>query len=184
MKTILVPIDYSDNSQNILGYALQIARTASADVIVLHAFYPVMSAPTAYNAADVVLAMEEGKRRELAQFADKSRQVIAHTYCLQASLLTDAGTDRKISDFDGVSITCIARMGNPDEQIKEAISKYKPDLVVMGMQEGEALSQALLGSTTISVMQESLVPVLAVPKNVTFKGLKSVLFAADLHRVP
>lgn len=184
MKTILVPIDYSDESQNILAYALELARTISADVIVFHAFFPIMSPPASYNAADVVLALEGGKRRELEQFTHKVKEVVAHTYCLHTSLVTDTATDRRISDFDGVHISCIAKMGGPYEAIKEAIRKYNADLVVMGMQEGEALSQALLGSTTISMMQDSPIPILALPKGATFKGLRSVLFAADLHKLP
>lgn len=184
MKTILVPIDYSDNSQNILAYALETARVASADVIVFHVFFPIMSPPAAHDATDVVLALEEKKTRELEQFADRAKQVVAQIYCLQTSLITDACTGRKVSDFDGVNLSCIARMGVPHDQIHEAIRKYKADLVVMGMQEGEALSQAVLGSTTISVIQESNVPVLAVPKGIPYRGFKSVVFAADLHKLP
>lgn len=183
MRTILVPIDYSDNSLSILTYALEIARVAGMDVIAFHAFFPIMSPPAAYDAADVVLALEEGKTRELESFAENARQLAAQAYALQASLITGSGTDRTISDFDGIKISCITRMGGAFEQIIRAIRLYKADLVVMGMQEGEALSQALLGSTTISVMQESNVPVLAVPKGAVFNGFRSVLFAADLHHL-
>ncbi|WP_161888369.1 universal stress protein [Pontibacter russatus] len=183
MKTILVPIDYSDNSLNILTYALEIARVAGMDVIAFHAFFPIVSPPAAYDAADVVMALEEGKAKELESFAEDARQLAAQAYASQSSTITGTGTDRTIPDFNGIKISCVTRMGGAFEQIMRAIRLYKADLVVMGMQEGEALSQALLGSTTISVMQESNVPVLAVPKGAIYKGFGSVLFAADLHHV-
>ena len=40
-KRILVPVDFSPPSENALDYAIELARTASAEVIVLHA-YPVV----------------------------------------------------------------------------------------------------------------------------------------------
>ncbi|MFD1188628.1 universal stress protein [Pontibacter rugosus] len=173
MKKILVPIDYSENSQNVFAHALGIAQVAGADIVLLHAFFPVISPPAAYNVTSVTRALEEGKQHELEEFAANAKENIINQLSLEEA-----------TNLNQVNITCITKMGGSFEQVMHAIKTYKADLVVMGMQVGEAVSQALIGSTTISVIEESSVPVLAVPKGITYKRVTSVVFAAALHKLP
>ncbi|MHC2993476.1 hypothetical protein OB13_18555 [Pontibacter sp. HJ8] len=174
MKTILVPIDYSDNSQNALSYALETARMTGSEIILFHAFFPVTSPPAAYDVADVVLALEEARKIELAAFARTTRQELAGK----------ANIPNGTTGYDKISIRSVAKMGTAFELILKALEEYQVDLVIMGMQGGGYISQAVLGSTTISVMQASLVPVLAIPKGVTFTPFKSVVFAVNLSKLP
>jgi len=174
MNTILVPIDYSENSKNALSYALEIARFTGSEIILYHVFYPVVSPPAAYDVADVVQAMEEARTRELAAFASRTVQKLAES----------SGRTNGTAGYDGVSIRSVASMGSAYEMILKAIDKYKVDLVIMGMQGGGAISQAILGSTTISVMQASLVPVLAIPKGIPYSPIKSIVFAVNLKKLP
>ncbi|NEM97532.1 universal stress protein [Pontibacter burrus] len=170
MKKILVAVDYSENAQNALNYAFEIARIAGAELYLIHAFYPIMSPPAAHSAADVTQALEEGKGRSLLEFAEQTRQ----------NLTIESG---EAGRFSGVTIKAFAKMGGSYEKILEAIDRYTIDLVVMGMQGGEAVSQALLGSTTISVMQKSRVPVLAVPSGLTFNQFATIVFAINLSKI-
>ncbi|WP_181163621.1 universal stress protein [Pontibacter mangrovi] len=171
MKTILVPVDYSGNSRSALSCALDLAKTSGADVILFHAFYPIMSPPATFNVTDVIQALEEGKARSLMEFGEEIRKEVA-------------AASGEAAAFRNIRLQASASMGGSYEKILEAIDKYKPDLVVMGMQGGEAVSQALLGSTTISVMQESPVPILAVPRNAKPGPFTSVVFAANLSKLP
>lgn len=171
MKTILVPIDYSPNSKNALVYALEIARMTGAELILFHAFYPILTPPTSLNSTDVVLALEEGKAKSLEDFA----------LALRFELANVSG---EFEAFENVKMQAVARMGGSYEMILEAIKEYDADLVVMGMQGGGPLSQALLGSTTISVMQECKVPLLAVPESIPFRRFRNVLFAVNLRKMP
>ncbi|OKL40360.1 universal stress protein [Pontibacter flavimaris] len=171
MKSILVPIDYSNNSRNALTYALEIARVTGAEIILFHAFYPIMTPPASLDTTDVILALEEGKARSLKDFALATRTEIG-------------AADGLLEAYQSIPLRAAARMGGSYEMILEAIEKYKADLVVMGMQGGGPFSQALLGSTTISVMQESKVPILAVPENMPFRYFRKVLFATNLSKLP
>ncbi|WP_162052112.1 universal stress protein [Pontibacter pamirensis] len=81
-------------------------------------------------------------------------------------------------------VTYVAKMGPVNKQITKAAEASKVDLIVMGMQGGGALSQVLIGSTTVSVMRNSRIPVLGVPLGTKFYGFKSVVFAADLGKQP
>ncbi|WP_179222946.1 universal stress protein [Pontibacter ummariensis] len=176
MKAILVPVDYSDNARNAFSYGLEIAKVTGAEVILLHAFFPIMSPPASYDAADVVLAMETGKLKELQHFADISMKALSAT--------AEDCPGRAAKPYGSIKVSCVTKMGGSFDQIMEAIEAYHVDLVVMGMQGGNAISQAILGSTTISVMQESPVPVLAVPKGIQYKGFRSVAFATNLSKLP
>lgn len=170
MKKILVAVDYSENAQNALNYAFEIARIAGAELYLVHAFYPIMSPPAAHSATDVIQALEEGKGRSLLEFAEQTRK----------NLTIESG---EAGRFDAVAIKAFAKMGGSYEKILEAIDRYTIDLVVMGMQGGEAVSQALLGSTTISVMQKSRVPMLAVPGGITFNQFATIVFAINLSKL-
>ncbi len=170
MKKILVAIDYSENSRNALHYAFEIARLAGAGLTLIHAFYPVMSPPAAHSATDVIQALEEGKGRALLEFAEQNRK----------TLTTESG---EAGRFDAVPVKVIAKMGGSYEKILETIERHNIDLVVMGMQGGEAVSQALVGSTTISVMQKSRVPVLAVPEGIPFNQFATIVFAVNLSKL-
>lgn len=171
MKTILVPIDYSKNARNALAYGLEIARIADARLILFHAFYPIMTPPASLNVTDVIAALEEGKARSLEEYG-------------QANLNEIGSENGNLQAYKNMHLQAVARMGGSYEMILQAIDKYKADLVVMGMQGGGALSQALLGSNTISVMQESQVPILAVPENMPFRHFRNVVFAANLKKIP
>ncbi|MCX2740342.1 universal stress protein [Pontibacter anaerobius] len=171
MKTILVPIDYSDNSQNALAYALDIARITGAEIILFHAFYPIMTPPASINATDVILALEEGKARSLEDFG----------LAIRAEVGVAQG---QAETYNSIPMKSVARMGDSYEMIVEAIHKYNTDLVVMGMQGGGPINQTLLGSTTISVMQESPVPILSVPENIPFRHFSKVVFATNLSKIP
>ena len=170
MKRILVPVDYSENAQNALTSAFEIAHLAGAELILLHVFYPIMAPPAAHSAMDVIQSMEEGQARSLLDFVEQIRN----------SITIDSG---KAGSFSTVPVKVIAKMGGAYEKILETIERYNVDLVLMGMQGGEAVSQALVGSTTISVMQKSRVPVLAVPKGSTFNQFATIVFAINLRKL-
>ncbi|RDV14193.1 hypothetical protein DXT99_15485 [Pontibacter diazotrophicus] len=54
----------------------------------------------------------------------------------------------------------------------------------MGMRGTGAISQALLGSTTMAIIAQSKVPVMAVPAKREFNGLNTVVAAMDLTQLP
>jgi nucleotide-binding universal stress UspA family protein len=53
-------------------------------------------------------------------------------------------------------------------------------MIIMGTKGASGLSKYVLGSNTVSVMEASRIPVLAVPARAQFKNFKNVVYAADL----
>ncbi|GAB3540240.1 hypothetical protein GCM10027443_37890 [Pontibacter brevis] len=83
-----------------------------------------------------------------------------------------------------VPITCVCTYGLTTEEILKAIRVYEADLVVMGMRGTGAISQALVGTTTMAIIQHSDTPVLAVPAHRKFNGLQAVVAAINPSNLP
>lgn len=201
MKTILIPVDYSPNSKSALLYALKLAQKASLNVIVFHAFHPMVAPPAAYEIPSFIPDLEKEKVLELEQYVKGCKGDLPVDVVLNYTVVEEAAQGGNTiapekEGFHTVSVekvpreryvahvTCVAKVGNVYEKIMQVAEANKADLIVMGMQGGGALSQVLIGSTTLSVMRNSSVPVLGVPVSAKFYGLKSVVFASDLCRQP
>ncbi|QCR21401.1 universal stress protein [Pontibacter sp. SGAir0037] len=202
MKTLFVPTDFSQDATNALLYALDMAKATPAKMIVFHAFFPVMSPPAAYEIPSLIPELERGKALELEEYVKEVQQAVSSDVVLDyystggSYLAVDPSQQVSKSGYhtieeihepvslQAVNITCVAKMGAIFEQILSAATAYSADLVIMGMQGHDALSQALIGSTTLSVMRNSRIPVMGIPKGARFRGLRSVVFASDLSRQP
>ena len=59
----------------------------------------------------------------------------------------------------------------------------KADLVVMGITGKSGIEQKLIGSNTLKMMKRKVCPVLIIPAEASFKGVKTVLLASDMRDV-
>ena len=62
-------------------------------------------------------------------------------------------------------------------------SKNPANMVVMGSRGASALKKVRLGGTTVSVIDDCEVPVLAIPEKAVFKNLQKIVYASDLKNV-
>ena len=153
MKNILVPIDFSDASLNALSYAIEIAKKTQAAIKILHVCSP--------------------------PYADPSIDAISTSQFLQ-SILENANeqADKIITDYssDDVTISKMVVVGSLNSFInnEEAI-----DMIVMGTTGASDAINKYLGSNTLSVINHTKVPMIAVPKNIAFQ-VKRVLYATQL----
>ena len=58
------------------------------------------------------------------------------------------------------------------------------NLIIMGSRGASRLKRAVLGGTTVSVIDACYAPVLAIPEKAEFKNFKHVVYASDLKSVP
>ncbi|WP_187263824.1 universal stress protein [Pontibacter beigongshangensis] len=166
MKKILVPTDFSPIAHHAFLYALDMAQQENAQVILLHVFHRPVLSPFPQDEQAVIRWLENKEQRKLEGYAKDTWQ----QYTKQQK--------------QPVDMIAICRYGLTVPEILQACHDYEADLVVMGMRGGGVLSQAFLGSTTLQLIQENQVPVLAVPAGKHFTGLKSVVFALNLTRFP
>ena len=165
MKKILVPIDFSDNSVNALDYAVKLARDIRGDLTLFNS-YPIdvpMGVEFSSGIYMRTLHAEVKYDREtrLQQLVDEYKDV-----CY------------RFSD-EPIAMSIEVKDGPPTESILNMAEENGFELIIMGTKGATGLEEVLLGSITASVIEESHVPVLAIPEGAQFSGLKKVVYATD-----
>jgi nucleotide-binding universal stress UspA family protein len=142
IRTILVPVDFSDCSLAGLTYAVRFAKEVGGRIIVLHVadLGPVMMT-TGCGDYDSVTYMEAARRRCSDQ--------------MQAFL--------KRVDFGGVRVDTSAVAGYCPAAIYEAAVKKGADLIIISTHGRTGLRRALIGSVAEGTVRHTVCPVLVVP---------------------
>ena len=82
------------------------------------------------------------------------------------------------------TIECIREKGDDLIDCLERLSYQKiATLIVMGIKGKSSLKQALIGSNTLKIATRDVCPVLIVPSEASFNGIKNVALASDFKDV-
>ncbi len=139
LQRILVPIDFSDLSDQAFEAAVTLAHTSGARLMLMHAFEtPYLAGEAGFSEADLVSSMERHADQHLALRAAKAER-------------------------QRVRCEIFTRVGKPHVEILKVIEQKEPDLVVMSTHGWTGLKHAVLGSVTERVVQRSRCPVLVLP---------------------
>jgi len=140
VKKILVPIDFSDCSEEALGYAVFLAEQLKATVLVAHVM-ELMVYPIDFTLADHLAYpnLKKEVSEELERIVDPWRG-------------------------KGVPIETHLLKGDSSEEIVSAAKDLSCDLIIMGTHGRKGFSRALMGSVTEQVVRTSFIPVLTVRK--------------------
>lgn len=157
MKTILVPTDFSENANNALHYAIELAKKEKAKIILLHAFHFTLVYP------DMPL-----------QFLDEQIKTAEQLAGNQLKLLCEKVEKSSECEF-------ITQEGLAVDLILDTIEKKNPDLVVMGTTGVSGIKEMFIGSITAKIVEKATCPVITVPKNADFKPIKNITYATDYY---
>lgn len=157
MKTILFPTDFSKTATNALHVAVEIAAILPARLIILYTIRSLADRDT-FIAKDAFRTQDEAEKALIHLQAEISPRVPCEY------LITKGAISDEISD--------VAR--------KQQIS-----LVVMGTKGAGDIpdSLAILNSTTASLIEASVCPVLAVPANYRYQSITRIILAVDMDEV-
>lgn len=136
IKTILVPVDFSEAGHAGLKQARYFARLTGANLLLIHVMENVYAGGEISFASLHLSEMRENITRELG--------------ALQV---------RELGDF---KTNFVVREGLPFQEIVDVASREKVDLIVMATHGYTGLRHILLGSTTERVVRHALCPVLVV----------------------
>ncbi len=156
----LVPTDFSDNARNAAEYAAALAKKTQGGIIYLHIVIPIGSErqPQGNVYADKVKEKRNEAKEQLQKISTK----------VQLS-------------YPGITTNFIIRTGEVSDEIMNAAQTYKADMIVMGTRGASGLKKFFFGSNTASVIEESNIPVLIIPENVSFMLPKKIVFATDYY---
>lgn len=156
MKNILVPIDFSDASFNAVSYAAYLANAFNARLTLVHAY----TDTSAFDKSAGAKVYDSQKELEAAneKFLKKEIEVIARKFT--------------------VKINGIVKKGSPVNVINEVAKKNHPETIIMGM-KGKGESNSKFGSTTISMIDETSIPLLIIPKTALYQTVDSITLTSD-----
>lgn len=162
LKKILVPVDFSDCSENALVYAIRLANKINATIDVFHvAGY---DAPPLDYPVLVTLATEE-KIKAATELMKKTIKKATHRAKEFLSQLPQVQTNIEI--------------GIPDVQICEAAKSKKIDYIIMGTQGQNSTWDKYLGSNAASVLKNAPCPVFVIPEKARFKSKAIMGYATN-----
>ena len=156
MKKFLVPIDISDTSLNAAKYAVALTKDVPGAEITLYHVYSRISLAT-------LTSKEEGSRQQVSE-----------------SELNEIKS--KISEGND-NISCVAEEGSFVESIGDYVMGNYIDLVIMGITGSSRLTQVFMGTNTLNVVRHISCPVLIIPPDAKFTGLKKVVLTSDFKDV-
>lgn len=140
IRSILVPTDFSADSERALAPALELLSEGRGKLILLHVFHLPFeytaygTIPTTLNYQHDAGADAESRLAELAESAAR----------------------------EGLQVETVAREGYPPEAIVEEAESRDVDLIALGTHGRSGLAHLLLGSTARRVVQRAGCPVLTV----------------------
>jgi nucleotide-binding universal stress UspA family protein len=164
MVNIIVPTDFSQLSKIALKYAIKIANRLDGNVTVVHIITITKAIRISMRAkmkpldANLLLAAQEELETLIKTISEQYKTSVPIKYeVIRGSYFRST-------------------------LMKEA-KRLRSGLVVMGTRGASGITKAVLGSNTTSVLEESHVPVLAVPEHAEFKGFRNVVYASDLRNL-
>ena len=162
MRTILVPTDFSAIATNALHYAIEMANTIKANLMLLH----VHQVPVSYTDAPIVMVSVDELRHAAEKRMEQLKEMVRKIVRPEQKVYTET------------------RLGNITDELESICEKIKPFAVVMGTKGASAFERVVFGSNTLSAIRHLHVPVICVPPGKTFgKGIKKIGFACDCKEV-
>jgi nucleotide-binding universal stress UspA family protein len=136
MKTILVPIDFSEGTPQIIQQAVTLAKAFSSMVYLVH----------------IELPNEDISGKEIDQTEDE--------FSSEAKKLNQLAQAIRQEDIETHAILA---QGVATIAILDEIEKVDADLIVMGTHGHGVISSALLGGVSQGIVKKAKCPVLLVP---------------------
>lgn len=162
MRTFIVPTDFSDTSKNAARYAAQVAEQVKTATIILYHAYDKIST----GSDGSVLQNDHEGRKKIMELA-----------------LESVKTDM-LSIAPSIKINCIAEEeGKFIDGLERLARHQKADLIIMGITGATRLAQIFMGSNTLSMVNKNVCPVMIVPPDATFTGVKNIAFTTDFKDV-
>ncbi len=154
MNKLLVPTDFSENADNALRYAIELANEFGSSVTLLHTY-------TVSSTAGMFVSVESFIKKDAAE------ELLRRVHQMEPRLR------------DGSPLSTQLLRGGTAQVIADLADGQGYDLIIMGTQGASGLREIFLGSTTNAVINEADTPVLAIPSGHSYQPIKEIVFAVD-----
>ncbi|MBN2017922.1 MAG: universal stress protein [Candidatus Cloacimonetes bacterium] len=170
MKKIIVPVDFSENTECACDYALKFAAKEETEILLFHAYmYPIATADMTDDVVDsstlitpeIMDSIEQAAHAGMKRLKDK--------------------LDKKIKEEKVSTIKLKTKVTNGmvEYEILDGCDTYNPDLVIMSSSGQGHTSGKLLGSIALKILEHAAIPVMTIPDGTKFKKIRNVLYITD-----
>lgn len=158
MKKFLVPVDFSETSQNAARYAVELVSSIDHEShLIFYHVYSRITLPT-------LTSRDEGSRQRVSEQALEELK-------------------KELNPGGSIFISCVAEEGSLIENISDYVLANKIDMIIMGITGSSRIAQVFMGTNTLNVVRNVNCPVMIIPPDAKFEGLKKVLFTSDFKDV-
>ncbi|MFT5864206.1 MAG: nucleotide-binding universal stress UspA family protein [Flavobacteriales bacterium] len=161
IKKILVPTDFSEQAENALRVAADLARKHGSEINLLH----MLELPM-----DLVDGAYGGAKSDLPEALFFMK--LAHQ---------KFETMMSASFLDGIKTYETAEFNGAFDGIMDYAKKYDTDLIVMGSHGAKGLQEFFIGSNTEKVVRNSDIPVLVIKNRHEQFALHNFIYATDFE---
>jgi nucleotide-binding universal stress UspA family protein len=155
-NSILVPLDFSEQSLIALGQAQSLARISRADLVLMHVIEdPFFSMPLFNRSASEAKAVEKKVQAELTKQA------------------------KGIHEKTGIRVDTLVANGKVYEEVQKAAKRLKTRMILMGT-NGRSGIRKFIGSNALRLVREAPCPVITIRGKKHRAGCKHILLPLDL----
>ena len=167
MKTILVPIDFSESSIKALDMAFKIALANDSNIYLLNVCETPapQSIPETHKSDNDVDILKQEHEKELKNFMNQYESI------------------RDLSLYRHLSVSYDIVAGNTIREIIHFAEEIETHAIVMGTHGQQKSFDKELGSVAQSLIGQTKIPVLAIPYDVNIRELviNNIAYAIDYH---
>lgn len=163
MKTFIVPTDFSETSKNAARFAAQVAaQVPDASIILYNVFDKIETGGSDGSAFE----NDHEARKQIMETALESVKRDMLGIAPSITVTTKA-------EEDGSFINSLERLAR----------SQKADMIIMGITGATRLEQIFIGSNALTMVNKNICPVMIVPPDAQFTGIKNVAFTSDFKDV-
>lgn len=159
MKKIIVPIDFSKQSEYALETAAKLAKKHNAEILALHML----------EISETILTKGSTELQSETLFFMKLAEKKFNEF-MSKDYLTE------------IKITPIIKHFKVFSEVNDIAKEHNADLIIMGSHGASGIKEAFVGSNTEKVVRHSDVPVLVIKKEPVSVDFDTVVFACDFTK--
>ena len=156
MKKIIVPIDFSEQSEYAMKVAASLAKKHGSEILALHMLelnYAVINSAEGVHPEQTVFLLKLAEKK-ISEFLDKPY-------------------------LKGVSITPIIKHYKVFSEVNDIAKQHQVDLIVMGSHGTDGLKEIFIGSNAERVVRNADIPVIVVKEELKDFKIDRLVFACD-----
>jgi nucleotide-binding universal stress UspA family protein len=172
MKKILVPVDFSEHTNTVCRFALEVAKKTGGEIRLFHAYFDYLIT-TNSTFPDLLESGEMFNQEMMIEIRNNAKADLENL----ASSLIDILTDEKITN---VIVVHTLTGGMPEDEILNISETYGPELIVMGT-HGKGEKELLTGKISSKIVRHAKSRILTIPRNASFRGIENLMYATDFN---